>query len=42
VSKIKEDEATSKAQAKAQKSEIEDLQKQLAEAKLKCAVAEAE
>jgi hypothetical protein len=42
VSKIKEDEATSKAQAKAQKCEIENLQKQLAEAKLKCAVAEAE
>jgi hypothetical protein len=42
VSKIKEDEATSKAQAEAQKCEIEDLQKQLAEAKLKCVVAEAE
>jgi hypothetical protein len=42
VNKIKEDEATSKAQAEAQKSEIEDLRKQLAEAKLKCAVAEAE
>jgi hypothetical protein len=42
VSKIKEYEATSKAQAKAQKCEIEDLRKQLAEAKLKCAVAEAE
>jgi hypothetical protein len=42
VSKIKEDEATCKAQAEAQKCEIEDLQKQLAEAKLKCAVAEAE
>jgi vacuolar-type H+-ATPase subunit H len=42
VSKIKEDEATSKAQAEAQKCEIEDLRKQLAEAKLKCAVAEAE
>jgi chromosome segregation ATPase len=41
VSKIKEDEASSKAQAEAQKSEIEDLRKQLAEAKLKCAVAEA-
>jgi hypothetical protein len=39
---MKEDEATSKAQAEAQKCEIEDLQKQLAEAKLKCAVAEAE
>jgi hypothetical protein len=42
VSKIKEDEATSKTQVEAQKCEIEDLQKQLAEAKLKCAVAEAE
>jgi hypothetical protein len=42
VSKIKEDEATSKAQAEAQKSEIEDLRKQLAEAKLKCVVAEAD
>jgi hypothetical protein len=42
VSKIKEDEATSKTQAEAQKCEIEDLRKQLAEAKLKCAVAEAE
>jgi hypothetical protein len=36
VNKIKEDEATSKAQAEAQKCEIEDLRKQLAEAKLKC------
>jgi hypothetical protein len=42
VSKIKEDEATSKAQAEAHKCEIEDLRKQLAEAKLKCAVAEVE
>jgi membrane protein involved in colicin uptake len=42
VSKIKEDEATSKAQAEAQKREIEDLQKELAEAKLKCVAAEAE
>jgi hypothetical protein len=42
VSKIKEDEATSKAQAEAQKCEIEDLPKQLAEAKLKCVVDEAE
>jgi hypothetical protein len=39
--KIKEDEASSKEQAEAQKSEIEDLQKKLAKAKLKCAVAEA-
>jgi hypothetical protein len=42
VSKIKEDEASSKAQAEAQKNEIEDLQKQLTETKLKCAVAEAD
>jgi hypothetical protein len=42
VNKIKEDEASSKVQAEAQKSEIEDLQKQLAEAKLKCVVAEAD
>jgi hypothetical protein len=41
LNKIKEDEATSKAQAEAQKCEIEDLQKQLAEAKLKCAIVEA-
>jgi uncharacterized protein YlxW (UPF0749 family) len=39
VNKIKEDEAASKAQAEAQKREIEDLRKQLAEAKEKCAVA---
>jgi hypothetical protein len=42
LNKIKEDEATSKAQAEAQKCEIEDLQKQLAEAKLKCAIVEAD
>jgi hypothetical protein len=42
VIKIKEDEATSKAQAEAQKCEIEDLRKQLAEAKFKYAVSEAE
>jgi hypothetical protein len=41
VNKIKEDEITSKAQAEAQKCEIEDLQKQLADAKEKYAVAEA-
>jgi hypothetical protein len=39
VNKIKEDEASSKAQAEAQKNEIEDLWRQLAEAKEKCAVA---
>jgi cell division septum initiation protein DivIVA len=42
LNKIKEDEATFKAQAEAQKCEIEDLQKQLAQAKLKCAIAEAD
>ena len=41
VNKIQEDEATFKAQAEAQKCEIEDLRKQLAEAKEKCAVVEA-
>jgi hypothetical protein len=41
VNKVKEDEASSKAQAEVQKNEIKDLQKQLAEAKEKCAVAEA-
>jgi hypothetical protein len=42
VNKIKEDEASSKAQAEAQKNEIENLRKQLAEAKVKCAVTEAD
>jgi hypothetical protein len=42
LNKRKEDEATSKAQAEAQKCEIEDLEKQLAEAKLKCTIAEAD
>jgi hypothetical protein len=42
LKKIQEDEATSKAQAEAQRCEIKDLQKQLAEAKLKCAIAEAD
>jgi hypothetical protein len=42
VNEIKEDEASSKVQAEAQKSEIEYVRKQLAEAKLKCAVAEAD
>jgi hypothetical protein len=41
VNKVKEDEASFKAQAEIQKIEIEDLQKQLAEAKEKCALAEA-
>jgi hypothetical protein len=39
VNKVKEDKANFKAQAKAQKTEIEDLQRQLAEAKENCAVA---
>jgi hypothetical protein len=42
INKIKEDEATSKAQSETQKNEIEDLRKQLAEEKLKCAVAKAD
>jgi Ribonuclease G/E len=41
VNKVKEDKASSKAQAEVQKNEIEDLRKQLAEAKEKCVVAEA-
>jgi hypothetical protein len=41
VNKVKEDEASFKAQAKIQKNEIEDLHKQLAEAKENCALAEA-
>jgi hypothetical protein len=40
VNKVKEDEASFKAQAEIQKNEIEDLRKQLAEAKEKCALAE--
>jgi hypothetical protein len=42
VNKIKEDKATSKSEAEAKKCEIEDLRKQLAEEKLKCAIAEAD
>jgi hypothetical protein len=41
VNKVKEDEASFKAQAEMQKNEIEDLRKQLAEAKEKCALVEA-
>jgi hypothetical protein len=41
VDKVKGDEANFKTQSEAQKFEIEDLRKQLAEAKEKCAVAEA-
>jgi hypothetical protein len=38
---VKEDEASFKAQAEAQKTEIEDLRRQLAEAKENCALAQA-
>jgi hypothetical protein len=38
---VKEDEASFKAHAEIQKNEIEDLRKQLAEAKEKCTLAEA-
>jgi organic hydroperoxide reductase OsmC/OhrA len=41
VNKAKEDKASSKARAEIQKNEIEDLRKQLTEAKEKCALAEA-
>jgi Ribonuclease G/E len=41
VNKVKEDEANFKAQAEAQKTEIEDLRKQLAEAKENCALTQA-
>jgi hypothetical protein len=41
VNKVKEDEVNFKAQAEAQKIEIEDLRRQLAETKEKCALAEA-
>jgi Ribonuclease G/E len=40
VNKVKEDEANYKAQVEAQKTEIEDLRRQLAEAKEKCGVAQ--
>jgi hypothetical protein len=42
VDKLKGDESNFKAQFEIQKNEIEDLRKQLVEAKLKCAVAEAD
>jgi Ribonuclease G/E len=42
VDKVKGDEANCKTQSEIQKNEIENLQKQLAEAKLKCAIAEAD
>jgi hypothetical protein len=41
VNRIKENEAAFKAQSEAQKCEVEDLRKQLAEAKEKCTVEEA-
>jgi predicted nucleic acid-binding Zn-ribbon protein len=41
VNKIKEDEAKCNAQAEAHKAEVEDLQKQLAEAKENCEVVKA-
>jgi hypothetical protein len=41
VDKVKEDEASFKNQSEAQKIEIEDLRKQLVEAKEKCGLAEA-
>jgi hypothetical protein len=41
VNKVKEDDANFKAQAEAQKTEIEDLRRQLAEAKENCALAQA-
>jgi hypothetical protein len=40
--KVKGDEANYKTQSEIQRNEIENLQKQLAEAKLKCAIAEAD
>jgi hypothetical protein len=39
VSKMKEDEAKYNAQVEAQKAEVEDLRKQLSEAKVNCEVA---
>jgi hypothetical protein len=41
VNKVKEDEASFKAQTKAQKTEIEDIRRKLAEAKENCALAQA-
>jgi hypothetical protein len=41
VNKVKEDEANYKAQTEAQKTKIEDLRRQLAEAKENCALAQA-
>jgi Ribonuclease G/E len=41
INKLKEDEASFKAQAEAQNTEFEDLQRQLAEAKENCVLAQA-
>jgi hypothetical protein len=41
MNKVKEDEANYKAQIEAQKTEIEDIRRQLAEAKENCALAQA-
>jgi hypothetical protein len=41
VNKVKEDETNYKTQAEAQKTEIEDLRRQLAEAKENCTLAQA-
>jgi predicted nucleic acid-binding Zn-ribbon protein len=41
VNKVKEDEASFKAQAEVQNTEIEGLRRQLIEAKEKCALTEA-
>jgi hypothetical protein len=42
VDNVKGNEANFKAQSEIQRNEIENLQKQLAKAKLKCAIAEAD
>jgi GTPase involved in cell partitioning and DNA repair len=42
VDKVKGDEANYKTQSEIQRNEIENLQKQLAEVKLKCAIAKAD
>jgi hypothetical protein len=42
VDKVKGDEANYKIQSEIQRGEIETLQKQLAKAKLKCAITEAD
>jgi hypothetical protein len=41
VNKVKQDEATYKTQTEAQKTKIEDLRRQLAEAKENCTLAQA-